>query len=133
MTVQLDPTTDDIYVPKGWYRLTPDEMDAARAASRRMSDPVKEFIKERGGLDAIGATTSVHQKIAADAKAETDAVIAIEDRRRRLGDDADRDDWRRRAVDAESRLKMTDLELSDARAALARKTAEGSMAVNSDD
>lgn len=85
------------------YELTESETGFLRSASA-VPDEIKEFVARQH--DQIGVRTSAYMKVAAAAKAEADALLAVRMLAAVRGELADLAEARKAAITAESTVKQ---------------------------
>lgn len=112
------------------YDLTDDEKAFLKSASS-----VPEEIRQRVARqhDHVGLKVSTYRKLAAQWKAEADAILAGRELDRAHGEAADADEWKKAAINAESEVKRLARELGEKDRKIETLTALPSMAVFSED
>ena len=112
------------------YELTEDEKAFLKSASS-----VPEEIRQRVARqhDHVGLKVSTYRKLAAQWKAEADAILAGRELDKAHGEAVDAEEWKKAAINAESEVKRLAREVQAKDRRIENLTALPSMAVFSED
>lgn len=110
--------------------LTEDETAYLKSASS-VPDEIKSFVARQH--DQIGLRTSAYAKVAAAAKAEADALLAVRMLEAVRGELTDLAEMRRTAIEAQSTVRTLRGEIDEKDRRIRELLAGPLMAVNSDD
>lgn len=112
------------------YQLSEEEISYLKSSSA-VPDEIRQYVARRH--ESIGTSTVAYMKVAAEAGAAADAIHAVRRLNAAMGEAVTVEDWRKRAISAESQAKALETAGIEKDRRMEQLLAKDSMAVHSED